>query len=133
MPQTDSKCAKCRRAGEKLLLKGERCFGPNCPMVKRPYAPGQHGPNKRRPKISSYGRQLREKQTAKQFSITNSELTSNSRKQNLVLARQTAIYLSCELTNLSLTKIGQNFGNKNHSTILYSYNKFKELLTTKEE
>lgn len=56
-------CKKCRRAGQKLFLKGERCFTPKCSMVKRPYPPGMHG--KRRSVISEYGRQLREKQRIK--------------------------------------------------------------------
>ena len=44
-----SKCKLCRRAGEKLMLKGERCNTAKCAMVKRNYAPGFHGPkNKRR-------------------------------------------------------------------------------------
>lgn len=56
-------CKKCRRAGQKLFLKGERCFTPKCAMVKRPYPPGIHG--KRRSVVSEYGRQLREKQRIK--------------------------------------------------------------------
>ncbi len=54
-------CKKCRRAGEKLFLKGERCFSQKCAMVKRPYLPGLHG-RKRARRISEYGRQLIEKQ-----------------------------------------------------------------------
>ncbi|MBU1136843.1 30S ribosomal protein S4 [Patescibacteria group bacterium] len=57
----NAKCKKCRRAGEKLFLKGERCFGQKCAMIKRPYAPGVHGKN-RRGRLSEYGRQLLEKQ-----------------------------------------------------------------------
>ncbi len=56
-------CKKCRRAGQKLFLKGERCFTPKCSIVKRPYPPGMHG--KRRSSVSEYGRQLREKQRIK--------------------------------------------------------------------
>ena len=40
---TDSVCKLCRREGEKLFLKGERCFTPKCAFERRPYAPGQHG------------------------------------------------------------------------------------------
>ena len=40
---TDSVCKLCRREGEKLFLKGERCFTPKCAYERRPYAPGQHG------------------------------------------------------------------------------------------
>lgn len=54
-------CRKCRRAGEKLFLKGERCFSAKCSYTRRSYAPGQHG-NKRQIRLSQYGLQLREKQ-----------------------------------------------------------------------
>jgi len=57
----NSRCKICRRVGEKLFLKGERCFSPKCAMVKRPYPPGQRKKRrKRRP--SEYAKQLREKQ-----------------------------------------------------------------------
>ncbi len=69
-----------------------------------------------------------QKQTTKQYGITIYELTSNSRKQHLVRARQTAIFLSHELTSLSLAKIGKQFGNRDHSTVLYSCEKFKKLI-----
>jgi small subunit ribosomal protein S4 len=62
----DSKCKQCRRAGEKLFLKGERCYTPKCAMVKRNYAPGFHGP-KGHKRLSDYGLQLAEKQKAKKF------------------------------------------------------------------
>jgi len=62
----DNKCKQCRRAGEKLFLKGERCFSPKCAMVKRNYAPGFHGP-KGRKRLSDYGLQLQEKQKAKKY------------------------------------------------------------------
>jgi len=58
-------CRLCRREGEKLFLKGERCYTGKCAMDKRPYAPGQHG--RRRLKMSEYGKQLREKQKAKRI------------------------------------------------------------------
>lgn len=54
-------CRKCRRAGEKLFLKGERCFSAKCSYTRRSYAPGQHG-NKAARRLSQYGIQLREKQ-----------------------------------------------------------------------
>jgi len=59
-------CKKCRREGEKLMLKGERCASPKCAMIKRPYAPGQHGQSFRG-KVSEYGKQLREKQKARRI------------------------------------------------------------------
>ncbi len=62
-----AQCAKCRRAGEKLFLKGEKCFGPKCPILKRNYPPGQHGADKKHVKVSGYGRQLKEKQKIKRM------------------------------------------------------------------
>ncbi|MCK5085529.1 30S ribosomal protein S4 [Candidatus Parcubacteria bacterium] len=59
-----AKCKKCRREGKKIFLKGERCFSVKCAMIKRPYAPGQHGQS-RRMGLSEYGIQLREKQKVK--------------------------------------------------------------------
>jgi len=57
-------CKLCRREGEKLFLKGERCAGAKCALEKRETPPGQHGAN-RRFKRSEYGEQLREKQKIK--------------------------------------------------------------------
>lgn len=62
---TDAVCRLCRREGQKLFLKGERCFSDKCAVSRRPYAPGQHG--QRRSKQSEYGLQLREKQKAKRI------------------------------------------------------------------
>ncbi|MBC8366951.1 30S ribosomal protein S4, partial [bacterium] len=45
---TDAKCKLCRREGDKLFLKGERCFSDRCAIEKRPYPPGQHGRGRRR-------------------------------------------------------------------------------------
>jgi len=56
----DPKCRQCRREGEKLFLKGEKCFTDKCAIERRSYAPGQHGQKSGR--LSDYGRQLREKQ-----------------------------------------------------------------------
>lgn len=63
----NSRCALCRRAGEKLLIKGEKCQSPKCPFIKRSYPPGQHGADARRIKLSGYGAQLKEKQKAKRI------------------------------------------------------------------
>ena len=49
----DSKCKLCRRAGEKLFLKGDRCNTAKCAMSRRPYAPGVHGQNARRSSSST--------------------------------------------------------------------------------
>ncbi len=62
---TDASCKLCRREGQKLFLKGERCYTNKCAVGRRPYAPGQHGQQKK--KLSEYGIQLREKQKAKRF------------------------------------------------------------------
>lgn len=59
----DSVCAKCRREGMKLFLKGDRCYTDKCAFERRAYAPGQHGQLRR--KLSDYAVQLREKQRAK--------------------------------------------------------------------
>jgi len=56
----ESKCKLCRREGEKLFLKGEKCFSDKCAIERRNYPPGQHGQKKGR--LSDYGVQLREKQ-----------------------------------------------------------------------
>jgi len=58
--KSNSACRKCRRAGMKLFLKGDRCAGAKCAFTRRSYAPGQHG--QKRSRISDYGRHLLEKQ-----------------------------------------------------------------------
>ena len=63
---TDAKCRKCRRAGEKLFLKGDRCNAAKCGMVKRAYAPGVHGKKVSRGQ-SEYGLQLSAKQKIKRI------------------------------------------------------------------
>ncbi len=62
----DPKCKQCRRAGEKLFLKGDRCVSAKCAMVKRDYAPGIHGKKKRRG-ASEFGMQLAVKQKIKRI------------------------------------------------------------------
>ncbi|OGD38214.1 30S ribosomal protein S4 [Candidatus Azambacteria bacterium RIFCSPLOWO2_01_FULL_37_9] len=59
----DQKCKICRRAGEKLFLKGDRCFSQKCAMVRNATKPGVHG--KSRSNLSEFGIQLREKQKAR--------------------------------------------------------------------
>ena len=61
MARNLDKCRHCRREGEKLFLKGEKCFTDKCPVERRAYAPGQHG-QKSGARMSDYGKQLREKQ-----------------------------------------------------------------------
>ena len=57
----DPKCRQCRREGEKLFLKAEKCFTDKCSVERRAYAPGQHG-QKSGQRLSGFGTQLREKQ-----------------------------------------------------------------------
>ena len=57
-------CRLCRRVGEKLYLKGERCISPKCAIERRPNPPGEHGANRRR-RISEHGIQRREKKKAR--------------------------------------------------------------------
>ena len=62
----EGKCRQCRREGEKLFLKGYRCFTEKCAFERRGYAPGEHGKD-RRPKETNYGTQLRMKQKARRI------------------------------------------------------------------
>ena len=61
----DEQCRVCRREGQKLFLKGSRCYTDKCSITRRNYAPGQNGQKKK--KLSEYGTQLREKQKTKSF------------------------------------------------------------------
>ena len=61
----DAKCRQCRREGEKLFLKGEKCFTDKCPVERRSYAPGQHG--QKQVRLSDYGVQLRQKQKVRRI------------------------------------------------------------------
>lgn len=77
---TDQKCKKCRRAGEKLFLKGERCFTPKCAMERKPYAPGRLASEKKhRSSVTEYGIQMREKQR-----VRNSYRVSEKQFSNYV-------------------------------------------------
>lgn len=62
---TEAVCKLCRREGQKLFLKGERCYTDKCGVTRRAYAPGQHGQSRK--KTSEYGLQLRAKQKARRF------------------------------------------------------------------
>ena len=62
---TGAVCRLCRREGQKLFLKGERCYTDKCGIQRRAYAPGQHGQGRK--KLSGYGLQLREKQKARRY------------------------------------------------------------------
>jgi small subunit ribosomal protein S4 len=64
---TDAVCRLCRRDQKKLFLKGTKCSTEKCPVSKRAFPPGQHGPTKTRMKLSNYALQLREKQKVKRM------------------------------------------------------------------
>ena len=66
--------------------------------------------------------------TAQYFKLTVDDLYGSSRSQQIATARQIAMYLCRERTNLSLPKIGQLFGNRDHTTVMYAYKKISELM-----
>jgi small subunit ribosomal protein S4 len=84
---TGAVCRLCRRNGEKLLLKGARCFTPKCAVDKRPKAPGQ-GSGRRRRRFSDRGLQLREKQKAR---YTYGTLERQFKKTFRLAEKQTGI------------------------------------------
>jgi len=67
-------------------------------------------------------------ETASYFDVTVADIESGSRTHTLVTARQVAMYLCRELTDLSLPKIGQEFGGRDHTTVMHAYRKVKELM-----
>ena len=67
-------------------------------------------------------------ETAKYFGLTIDDLCSSSRSRQLVQARQIAMYLCRELTELSLPKIGQHFGGRDHTTVMHADRKIRELM-----
>ena len=76
---------------------------------------------------SASGKGTLAKNIAKYFRISVSDLKSKSRKKELVLARNIAIFLIKENSSLSLSEIGKFFSNRDHATVLYSYNKIKDI------
>jgi len=72
--KTQAKCKICRRLGDKLFLKGEKCLSNKCAMIERPFAPGQRA-KKRRSNLSEYGKELAEKQKMKRwYQLSESQL-----------------------------------------------------------
>lgn len=67
-------------------------------------------------------------QVSKFYGVTVKEIKATKRNQNIVLARQVAMYLAREMTDNSLPKIGKEFGGRDHSTVLHAYNKIKNML-----
>lgn len=74
-----------------------------------------------------------QKKVAGFYNLNTNEIKTKKRNKNIVLARQIAMFLARELTNLSLPEIGQHFGGKDHTTVLHSYNKIKENIQKDEK
>lgn len=95
-------CRLCRREGEKLFLKGDRCFSTKCGVVRKPYAPGLRLNTRR--KNSDYGLQLREKQKAKKFygllEKPFRKVFENSRKKAGVVGENFIINLELRFDNI---------------------------------
>lgn len=98
----ESVCKLCRREGEKLFLKGQRCDSPKCSFERRGYPPGQQG--QRFPKVKDYGRQLRAKQKAKRtYSIFEKPFRNyytKASRQKGVVGNNLLILLECRLDNV---------------------------------
>ncbi len=100
----DPKCRQCRREGEKLFLKGEKCFTDKCAVERRAYPPGQHG-QKKNQRASEYGGQLREKQKLRrvygvlerQFRLTY----QNAEQQRGITGENLLQILECRLDNVA--------------------------------
>jgi small subunit ribosomal protein S4 len=102
-----SKCKLCRRAGEKLFLKGDRCSSPKCALVRKAYIPGAHGNavgGGMRRGLSEYGKQLKEKQKLKRiYGISEKQLRRHlelSRKKEGVLGDNLLGTLESRLDNI---------------------------------
>lgn len=89
MIMKNSKCKICRRLGVKLFLKGDKCLSPKCPMVKRPYPPGQKRKRKTRA-FSEYAKELREKQKLKNWYNLTEKQFRNYVKEVLAKRQRTA-------------------------------------------
>lgn len=80
------------------------------------------------PKINVIPIEAIQEEVGKFYGVTVKEIKSTKRPQNLALARQVAIYLAREMTDNSTTKIGKEFGGRDHSTVLHAYNKIKNMM-----
>jgi len=79
-------CRLCRREGQKLFLKGDRCYSERCAIERRNYPPGQHGQG--RPRFSDYGVQLREKQKVKRmYGLVEKQFASTVHKASRMKGR----------------------------------------------
>ncbi len=100
-----SACVLCRREGEKLYLKGDRCFSPKCAVERRNYPPGPHGQSGSfRRKVSDYATQLREKQKARRiYGVLERQFVryfKEASKTSGVTGAQLLQYLEARLDNV---------------------------------
>ncbi|MFQ5536434.1 MAG: 30S ribosomal protein S4 [Gemmatimonadota bacterium] len=98
-------CRLCRREGQKLFLKGQKCYTEKCPVERRAYPPGQHGPAQaRRRKQSDYALQLREKQKVKRIYGLHEKqfrnLFEDAAKVEGITGENLLIYLESRLDNV---------------------------------
>ncbi len=101
-----AKCKICRRLGDKLFLKGEKCLGSKCAMIKRPFAPGQKA-KKRRGNLTEFGREMREKQKVKKwYNVSESQFKDyvfevmENRASGVDVASQLIAKLESRLDNI---------------------------------
>ncbi len=99
---TGAVCRLCRREGQKLYLKGDRCYTDKCSISRRSYAPGQHAQGRR--KVSEYGLQLRAKQTTRRYyGILESQFRhyySLAKKREGKVGEQLLVVLETRLDNV---------------------------------
>ncbi|MDP2210959.1 MAG: chromosomal replication initiator protein DnaA, partial [Candidatus Aquicultor sp.] len=72
-------------------------------------------------------------EVCKYFNLSKAQLTGNKRSQDVVYPRQLAMYLARELTDMSLPKIGDEFGGRDHTTVMYANSKVNKMITTRRE
>jgi small subunit ribosomal protein S4 len=100
----DPKCRQCRREGEKLFLKAEKCFTDKCAIEKRNFPPGQHG-QRRNQRLSDYGVQLREKQKVRRiYGILEGQFRSyyaEADRQKGITGENLLQLLECRLDNVA--------------------------------
>ena len=100
----DPKCRQCRREGEKLFIKGEKCFTDKCAIEKRNFPPGQHG-QRRNQRLSDYGVQLREKQKLRRiYGVLEAQFRSyyaEADRQKGITGENLLQLLECRLDNVA--------------------------------
>ncbi len=100
----DPKCRQCRREGEKLFLKGEKCFTDKCAIEKRNFPPGQHG-QRRNQRLSDYGVQLREKQKLRRiYGVLEAQFRgyyAEADRQKGITGENLLQILECRLDNVA--------------------------------